>query len=102
MNPAPRYFVRVGPEIRGPYDVAQLRQLAEVGVIAPMSEVAVGREGPWVVLDRMAQRDEVFPARTSLRFKAAEFTAENPAVPDASAPLDVQDLIEHTRVDGPI
>lgn len=97
MNPVSRYFVRVGAEVRGPYDVAQLRQLAEVEVITPANEVASGREGPWQPAGALAQQAEIFPPRIDHAFKPTDFSVLNDA---ATPPLDFRDIIDQAQVAG--
>lgn len=97
MNPLPRYFVRVGEDVRGPYDVAQLRQLAEVDVITPAHEVAGAREGPWQPAGALAQQAEIFPPRTEHALKPTDFSVIN----DAATPaVDFRDIIEQAQVAG--
>ncbi len=99
MNPVPRYFVRVGKEVRGPYDVAQLRQLAEVDVISPASEAAIAREGPWQPVGTLAQQAEIFPPRVEHAFKPTDFAVINDA---ATPPVDFRDIIAQAQVAGPV
>lgn len=99
MNSLPRYFVRVGEDVRGPYDVAQLRQLAEVDVISPANEVAGTREGPWQLAGALAQQAEIFPPRIEHAFKPTDFSVINDA---ASPPLDFRDIIAQAQVAGPV
>ncbi len=99
MNSSPRYFVRVGAEVRGPYDVAQLRQLAEVDVITPANEVASTREGPWQPAGALAQQAEIFPPRTEHAFRPTDFSVINDA---ATPPLDFRDIIAQAQVAGPV
>lgn len=99
MNPLPRYFVRVADEVRGPYDVAQLRQLAEVDVITPANEVADTREGPWQRAGALAQQAEIFPPRTEHALKPTDFSVINDA---ATAPIDFRDIIAQAQVAGPV
>lgn len=73
--PPPRYFVRVEAEVRGPYDVDQLRQLAEVQVITPASDAARSRDGPWEKMATLADAVSIFPARAEIAFTAARFAA---------------------------
>lgn len=89
MNPASRYFVRVGPEVRGPYEVAQLRELAEVEVITPASGAAPTRDGPWAALATVAEAADIFPPRAQLSLAAAKFAP----TPDAPEPVDLREVI---------
>lgn len=97
MNSLPRYFVRVGNEVRGPYEVAQLRQLAEVEVIGPASDVAETREGPWQPAGALPRQAEIFPPRIEHAFKPTDFSVINDAT---TAPLDFRDLIDQAQVAG--
>ena len=99
MNPLPRYFVRVGEDVRGPYDIAQLRQLAEVDVISPANDVAGTREGPWQPAGTLAQQAEIFPPRTEHAFKPTDFSVINDA---ATPPVDFRDIIAQAQVTGPV
>jgi hypothetical protein len=89
MTATTRYYVRVGAaEIRGPYDVMQLRGLAEAGVVTPQTQVAVERDGSWAVLETLAVQASIFPPRTMLGFKPTAFTRVNdpaPPPPDRAA-----------------
>lgn len=90
MKPEPGWFVRMGDEVRGPYAIAQLQQLAEVDVITPATEAAASSAGPWEKLEAMAVAAVVFPPRRNLGFKAAEFTVDNRS---SAAPVDLRDVI---------
>lgn len=98
MNSAPSLFVRIGDEVRGPYGIEQLRQLAEVGVITPATQTAESAAGPWTKLEAMAERAVVFPPRVEIKFKAREFAVENR---DAGPPLDHRDLIAAANLPPP-
>lgn len=90
MSLSSRYFVRVGTEVRGPYDVAQLRQLAEVGVIARETESTIAADGPWTALETRTEGAEIFPPRVVLALKPTTFAVENDrAVPLANVPAFV-------------
>lgn len=69
--------MRIGGEVRGPYGVGQLKDLAEVGVVAHATEAATERTGPWATLATHPERAKIFPARTELGFKATEFAVLN-------------------------
>lgn len=71
------HFVRFAGEIRGPLAVEHLRDLGEVGVITPQTEVAPSANGPWVALETLALAAEVFPARRAMEFRAKEFEPLN-------------------------
>jgi hypothetical protein len=103
MNATPKYFVRVGEEVRGPYDGAKLRELAEVGVVTTETEAAVARTGPWGTLAEHPERAAIFPERTQLGFKATEFAVINRKVTEAEArPVEVQQMIAAAEVPGKI
>ncbi len=93
MNPVSRYFVRVGGEVRGPYDVERLRQLAEVEVITPASESAVSPAGPWGALGAVAEAAVIFPPRAAIGLAEAKFAV----TPDAAEPLDLRAIIAHSN-----
>ena len=97
MNPAPGLFVRIGGEVRGPYGREQLRQLAEVEVIAPATEAATVVAGPWAKLETMVERAAVFPPRVELGFKPTEFAVDNN---DSTPSVNLRDLI--AAADGPL
>src|SRR4051812_2213987 len=100
MTATTRYYVRVGAaEIRGPYDVMQLRGLAEAGVVTPQTLVAVERDGAWSMLETLAVQPIIFPPRTVLGFKPTAFTRINE---DALPPPDRAAVISPTSSDGRI
>ncbi len=96
MNPpqsAVRYFVRVGREVRGPYDVAQLRQLGDVQVITPATEAALASSGPWFKLESVAECAAIFPPRAELALTEAKFET----TPDSPEPLDLREIIAYSN-----
>lgn len=98
-DPGLRLFVRVGDEVRGPYDLGRLRQLAEVEVITPATEATEARTGPWARLDA----DEtiaaaIFPARRRLGFREAEFARDNTG---SAAPVDLREVIAAANAPPP-
>lgn len=98
MNPSPSYFVRVGGEVRGPYNVGQLKELAEVGVISRTTDAAMERAGPWATLATHPEREEIFPARAGLGFKPTEFAVLNkPEVAVAPHATEVQKGLASAR-----
>lgn len=102
MNPTPSFFVRVGAEVRGPYDAGQLKELAEVGVISPATEAAVERVGPWETIAMHPERERIFPVRAELGFKATEFAVLNRKLTEDAAPVNVQEMIAAAEVPGKI
>jgi hypothetical protein len=98
MKFAPGLFVQIGAEIRGPYDVEQLRQLAEVEVITPATEAAETATGPWTKLEMRTERAAVFPSRAQMKFKATEFAVKNR---DSETPLDHRDMIAAANLPPP-
>jgi hypothetical protein len=100
MSSTPPYFVHVGGEVRGPYGVEQLRELAEVGVVAVKTEAAVDRTGPWGALENHPACEVIFPARARLGFKATEIVVLNPKVTEEAAPVNVQEMIAAAEVPG--
>lgn len=102
MSAPASYFVRVGENVRGPYGVEQLRELAEVGVVTPVTEGAVGKTGPWEKLETHPAREVIFPARAQLGFKATEFAVLNRKVTEEAAPANVQEMIAAAEVPGKI
>ena len=98
MKPAPGLFVRIAGDVRGPYGVDQLRQLAEVEVITPATEAALSAAGPWARLETMIEVAAVFPPRAKLGFKPAEFAVDN----RESAPeVNLRDLIASANGPSP-
>ena len=93
MNAISRYFVRIGPEVRGPYDGGQLRQLAEVNVITPDTAAAVTSSGPWFKLGTVGEAPAIFPPRPELTFTEAKFAP----TPDAAEPLDLREIIAYSN-----
>lgn len=89
MNPSIRYFVRFGGEDRGPFDVARLRQLADVGTITSQTEAAERSDGPWVRLAALPAHDEIFVSRPKMAFGEAKFVA----TPDAPDAVDLREVI---------
>ena len=91
MNPpGPKLYVRVKQEVRGPYAMAQLHELASVQIITPATAAAENPAGPWVTLAQLPAGPVLFPPRPALQFKAAEFERVNsPHV----APVDHHDVI---------
>jgi hypothetical protein len=93
---SPRHFVRVHDEVRGPYDVAQLRDLAEAGVVTPDTPAASQLAGPWAALGGHPERDVIFPPRVELPLKPATL----PAASDANAPRVILSDIIAAAVTG--
>ncbi|MSU24724.1 MAG: DUF4339 domain-containing protein [Opitutus sp.] len=90
MMPLRVLFVRVGEEIRGPYHLEQLRQLAEVEVLTPRTLASESAAGPWTPLSTMAENPTLFPPRPELNFKPTNFVSLN----EKSAPLpDAREVI---------
>ncbi len=85
-NPESQLFVRIAGETRGPYNLSQLQQLAQVAVVLPATPASLAASGPWLTLGDLEQAGLIFSARTKLNFKNAP--AEPPT---AELPL------EHTR-----
>jgi len=98
MKPAPGLFVRIAGDVRGPYGVDQLRQLAEVEVIAPATEAAFSAAGPWARLETMVEVAVVFPPRAKLDFKPTEFAVENR---DSAPEVNLRDLIASANGPSP-
>lgn len=102
MSGPANYFVRVGDDVRGPYGVEQLRDLAEVGVLTPATPAAVEKTGPWGTLEAHPAHAVIFPARAQLGFKVKEIVALNRKLTEEAAPVDVKEMIAAAEVPGKI
>lgn len=94
MIPTRFLFVRIGEEVRGPYNLEQLRQLAEVAVIAPATMAAESATGPWTPLSTLAESPTLFPPRTELNFKPTAFVSVNQK---SAPPPDAREVIAFAR-----
>lgn len=94
MTSPSRYFVRLAGEVRGPFAVAQLAEMAEVGAVTPASEAAETREGPWIALEQVPEREIIFPARRVLEFKPTAFESLNTS---EQPPVDLRETIAHAN-----
>jgi hypothetical protein len=90
MSHQPVLFLRLNNEVRGPFGKDQLRELAELWVITPATEVSESAAGPWTRIQEAAGCADVFRERTHYQFKAREFTRLNL---DTTPPVDHRDLI---------
>jgi hypothetical protein len=98
MDSAPRLFLRLSGEIRGPFRQAQLLELAEGGAITPATEAAATATGPWSPISAWPECTTLFPPRPTLQFKAAEFEAVNrQSIP----PVDHRELIAWANLEPP-
>lgn len=90
MNPGGITHVRIGGEVRGPFRLAQLIELAEGGAITPATEAALAADGPWSPVQAWPECAQIFPPRAARGFKATEFTSVNR---DSAPPVDHRDVI---------
>jgi hypothetical protein len=94
----PRLFLIIGGEIRGPFQPEQLRQLVEGGAITPATDASYAATGPWRVLSGHPESANLFPQRSEIHFKPAEFETVNRAtVP----PVDHRELIAWANLPPP-
>jgi hypothetical protein len=91
------YFVRVGGEVRGPYALAELAELAGRTVITPETEAAPSSDGPWSLMITLPERAAIFPARVALAAKA-NFTATS----DSPTAVHLTDVIASSATPGPL
>ncbi|MGA2445487.1 MAG: hypothetical protein ABSG50_08705 [Opitutaceae bacterium] len=90
MSHQPVLFLRLNNEVRGPFGKDQLRELAELWVITPATEVSESAAGPWTRIQEAAGCADVFRERPQYQFKAKEFAKLNL---DTTPPVDHRDLI---------
>jgi hypothetical protein len=82
--------------VRGPYDLRELRHLAETNVITRDTEAAPTLEGPWCLLRTVAERTVIFPPLPQLALKRPEISS----TPDNPAPLHLQQIIDSAVMPG--
>ncbi len=90
MSHPPALFLRLNNEVRGPFRKEQLRELAELWIITPATEVSESVAGPWTKIQEATGCADVFRERTQYQFKAKEFAKLNL---DTTPPVDHRDLI---------
>ena len=90
MSQQPVLFLRLNNEVRGPFGKDQLRELAELWVITPATEVSESSAGPWTRIQEVTGCADVFRERTQYQFKAKEFAKLNL---DTTPPVDHRELI---------
>ena len=97
MNAAATYYVRLGAAIEGPYDLAQLKELAIARTITPDTEAAPAKEGPWSLMITLPEKAKIFPT-------AVEFAAGAKFAPtaDSLTPVHLTDVIASSATPGPI
>lgn len=83
-------FLRLNQEVRGPFGLKLLTELARSGVITPDTEASANAGGPWIPIDMLGDYAAIFPIRPETRFKAAVFENANRS---SALPVDHRAII---------
>jgi hypothetical protein len=90
MSQQAAIFLRLDQEVRGPYGLEVLLELAQNRLITPDTEASLDATGPWIPIETLGDFAKIFPVRRQYRFKKPSFKNANRS---PHPPVDHREII---------